>query len=131
MVAEDSLSLPPSGSTVFCRPSGRVAVSIGASSPYFLYSDDDFVNWNDGSISTGVPGALFGKMQEFQARMEEMQAKLAEETVTAESGGGMVRVVANGRREVVSVEIEREVVDPEDVGMLQDLIVAAVNAAVN
>ncbi len=76
-------------------------------------------------------GELFGKVQEFQQKMEETQRLLAEETVEAESGGGMVKVVANGRREVVSIEVEREVVDPEELGMLQDLIVAAVNAALD
>ena len=76
-------------------------------------------------------GELFGKIQEFQQRLEETQRRLSEETVEAEAGGGMVKVVANGRREVVSIAIEKEVVDPEDIGMLQDLVTAAVNAALD
>ena len=54
---------------------------------------------------------------------------MAEKKVETASGGGMVKVVANGRQQVVSIQIEKEVVDPEDVEMLQDLILAAVNDA--
>ncbi|MFH2010683.1 MAG: YbaB/EbfC family nucleoid-associated protein [bacterium] len=75
--------------------------------------------------------ALFGKMQEFQGRMEQMQQTLAKETVEAEAGGGMVKAVANGRREILSVSIEPEVANAEDLEMLQDLVVAAVNAALS
>jgi hypothetical protein len=76
-------------------------------------------------------GELFGKVQQFQQRLEETQQRLGGHTVEAESGGGMVKVVANGRREVVSIHVEREVIDPEEPGMLQDLIVAAVNSALD
>jgi DNA-binding YbaB/EbfC family protein len=61
--------------------------------------------------------------------MLRLQEELAEKTVESSSGGGMVTVVANGRQQVVSIRIEREVVDPEDVEMLQDLVLAAVNDA--
>jgi DNA-binding YbaB/EbfC family protein len=54
---------------------------------------------------------------------------LAEKTVETTAGGGMVKVVANGKQQIVSLQIEKEVVDPEDVEMLQDLILAAVNDA--
>jgi DNA-binding YbaB/EbfC family protein len=54
---------------------------------------------------------------------------LAEKTVETSSGGGMVKVVANGKQQLVSIQIEQEVVDPDDVEMLQDLILAAVNDA--
>jgi hypothetical protein len=54
---------------------------------------------------------------------------MAEKTVETTSGGGMVKVVANGRQKMVSIQIEKEVVDPEDIEMLQDLILAAVNDA--
>jgi len=72
---------------------------------------------------------LFGKMQEFQQKMEQVQDDLGAETVEAESGGGMVKVVANGRREVISVVIEPGFDYADDLAMLQDLVTAAVNAA--
>ena len=67
--------------------------------------------------------------QQLQTKMAKMQEEMAEKTIEASSGGGMVKVVANGKQEVVSIHIEKEVVDPEDVEMLQDLILAAVNEA--
>lgn len=72
----------------------------------------------------------FNPMQQVKAlqdKMARMQEELALKTVEASSGGGMVSVVVNGRQEVQSIRIEPQVVDPEDVDMLQDLIVAAVN----
>jgi len=67
------------------------------------------------------------KMQE---QMGKIQEELETKTVEAQAGGGMVRVVVNGKFNVVSIKIEKEVVNPEDVEMLQDLIVAAVNEGV-
>jgi hypothetical protein len=61
--------------------------------------------------------------------MMKLQEELAEKTVESSSGGGMVTVVANGRQQIVSIQIENEVVDPDDVDMLQDLVLAAVNDA--
>ena len=72
---------------------------------------------------------MMKQAQKLQAQMLKMQEELAEKTVESSSGGGMVTVVANGRQQIVSIQIEREVVDPEDVEMLQDLIQAAVNDA--
>ena len=74
-------------------------------------------------------GQMMKQAQQLQARMLKMQAELAERTVESAVGGGMIKVVANGRQQVVSIRIEREVVNPEDVEMLQDLILAAVNDA--
>lgn len=74
-------------------------------------------------------GSMVKQAQKLQAQMVKLQEELAERTVTASAGGGMVQVVANGRPQIVSVTIEKEVVDPEDVEMLQDLILAAVNDA--
>jgi nucleoid-associated protein EbfC len=74
-------------------------------------------------------GNMVKQAQKLQARMLKMQEELAEKTVEAAAGGGMIRVVANGRQQIVTVRIEKEVVDPEDVDMLQDLILAAVNDA--
>ena len=69
--------------------------------------------------------------QEMQARLAKLQEELAEKTVEASAGGGMVTVVANGRQEILSVRIEKEVVTPEEVDLLQDLVRAAVNEALS
>ncbi|MBU0679950.1 MAG: YbaB/EbfC family nucleoid-associated protein [Proteobacteria bacterium] len=73
--------------------------------------------------------AIMQQAQQFQHKMTEMQAELADKTVSASVGGGMVTAVVNGRHEVVSITIEKEVITPDDPGMLQDLVAAAVNAA--
>jgi hypothetical protein len=74
-------------------------------------------------------GKLLKQAQQMQERLAEMQARLAEKTVEASSGGGMVKAVMNGKHEVVSLKIEPEVVNPADVEMLEDLIVAALSEA--
>lgn len=74
-------------------------------------------------------GNMMKQAQKLQAKMLKMQEELAEKTVEATAGGGMVRVVANGRQQIISIMLEKEVVDPEDVEMLQDLVLAAVNDA--
>ncbi len=73
--------------------------------------------------------SMMKQAQKLQAKMMKLQEEMAEKTVETAAGGGMVKVVANGRQQIVSVSIEKEVVDPEDVEMLQDLILAAVNDA--
>ncbi|MEX0719344.1 MAG: YbaB/EbfC family nucleoid-associated protein [Balneolaceae bacterium] len=72
---------------------------------------------------------MFGKIQEMQSKMQEAQHKLKDVEVEAEAGGGMVKVKANGQRQVVSIKLDEEVVDPKDTEMLEDLIVAGVNKA--
>lgn len=72
---------------------------------------------------------LIKQAQEFQRKMKKVQDELKEKIVEATSGGGMVTVTANGRQEILSIKIEPEVVNPEDVEMLEDLILAAVNEA--
>lgn len=72
---------------------------------------------------------MFGKIQEMQSKMQENQAKLAEVTVEAEAGGGMVKVQANGLRQILSVKFDEDVIDPNDKEMLEDLVVAGVNKA--
>ena len=74
-------------------------------------------------------GNLMRQAQQLQAKMVKVQEEMATRTAEATAGGGMVTAVANGRQELVSIKVEKEVVNPEDVEMLQDLIVAAVNAA--
>jgi hypothetical protein len=67
------------------------------------------------------------KMQE---KIGRLQSELETKTIEAQSGGGMVRVIVNGKFEVVSLKIEKDVVNPEDIEMLQDLITAAVNEGI-
>jgi len=74
-------------------------------------------------------GKMLKQMQEMQKKISKMQEEVAEETVETAAGGGMVRVVMNGAHEVVSVRIDPEVVDPEDIEMLEELVAAAVNEA--
>lgn len=79
----------------------------------------------------GMPdmNEMLAQVQQMQADMQATQEALGEETVKATVGGGMVEVVATCNQEIVSVAIDPEAVDPEDVEMLQDLIVAGVNEA--
>lgn len=75
------------------------------------------------------PNQLMSQMQKLQEEMEKTQAALEEEEVTASVGGGVVTVVATGGQIVRSITIQPEAVDPDDVDMLQDMIVSAVNEA--
>ncbi len=74
-------------------------------------------------------GNMMKQAQKLQTKMMKLQEELASQTVETASGGGMVKVVADGKQQIVSIKIEKEVVDPEDVEMLQDLILAAINDA--
>jgi len=74
-------------------------------------------------------GNMMKQVQQMQAKMEKMQAEMAEKEVEGTAGGGMVKVLINGKNEVLSVTIDPEVVDKEDVEMLQDLVAAAINQA--
>jgi hypothetical protein len=76
-------------------------------------------------------GQIMKQAQQFQAKMAKLQEEVGDRTVEASSGGGMVTVTANGRQEIVAITIEPEVIDPEDREMLQDLVMAAVNDALN
>jgi len=78
----------------------------------------------------GKPGnmnKMMKQVQEMQKKMMQTQEELKNKTVEATAGGGVVKVIANGHNEVLEIKIAPEAVDPEDVEMLQDLIVAAVN----
>lgn len=68
--------------------------------------------------------------QKMQEEMEKVQAEIEEKTVEATSGGGMVTVTANGKKEILSLKINPEAVDPEDVETLEDLVIVAVNDAI-
>src|ERR1043166_10318187 len=73
--------------------------------------------------------ALFQQAQALQEEMKEAQERLARVEVTGSAGGGMVIVTANGKGEILKVQIDKQAVDPRDVPMLEDLVLAAVNSA--
>lgn len=74
---------------------------------------------------------MMRQAQRMKAKIEKVQKEIGEKAVEGTAGGGMVVVTANGKNEILSVKIEKEVVDPDDVEMLQDLIVAASNQALS
>ena len=83
-----------------------------------------------GGFPGGMPGNMTNLMkqaQRMQRQMEETTKELEEKEYTASSGGGAVTVTVSGKKEVVSVKLSEEVVDPDDIEMLEDLIVAATN----
>ena len=82
----------------------------------------------------GMPGgmnqaAMMKQVQKMQQDMVRMQEELENKTYTAAAGGGMVKAEVNGKNEIVSLNINPEAVDPDDVEMLQDMVIAAVNEA--
>ena len=85
-----------------------------------------------GGFSGGMPGNMNNLMkqaQSMQRQMEEAQKELEEKEITAAAGGGAVEVTVSGKREITKVKLSEEVVDPDDIEMLEDLIMAAVNEA--
>ncbi|MCF0134387.1 MAG: YbaB/EbfC family nucleoid-associated protein [Blautia sp.] len=85
-----------------------------------------------GFSGMGMPGNMNNLMkqaQKMQKQMEENQKALEEKVFTASAGGGAVEVEISGKREILKVKLDEEVVDPEDIEMLEDLIVAAANEA--
>jgi hypothetical protein len=82
-----------------------------------------------GGMGGGMNMNMMKQVQKMQQDMAKMQEELAAKTYTAAAGGGVVSAEVNGQRQLVSVTIDPEAVDPEDVEMLQDMVVAAVNEA--
>ena len=87
-----------------------------------------------GGFRGGMPGgmnqaAMMKQAQKLQQEMLRMQQEQEAKTFTAKAGGGMVAATVNGKHELVNIEINPEAVDPDDVDMLQDMIIAAVNEA--
>lgn len=77
----------------------------------------------------GNMGGMMKQVQKMQKDMAKLQDELNEKQVEVTAGGGAVKVVANGKKELISIEIDQDVVDPDDVEMLQDLVLAASNEA--
>ena len=79
----------------------------------------------------GLPNmsGMMKQIQKMQEKMAQVQEELEAKTVVGEAGGGMVKVTANGKQQLVKVQIDKEVVNPDDVEMLEDLVLAATNKA--
>ncbi len=79
----------------------------------------------------GLPNmaGVMKQVQKMQEKMALVQEELEQKTVTAESGGGMVKVTANGKQHIVKIQMDKEVVNPNDIEMLEDLVLAATNKA--
>jgi len=80
-------------------------------------------------MAKGGLGNIMKMAQKAQQEMARIQEELAEKQIEASAGGGMVVATVNGKQELIALKIEKEAVDPEDVEMLQDLVVAAINEA--
>lgn len=74
--------------------------------------------------------SVLKQAQKMQEEMEKVQSELEDKTVEASAGGGVIEVVANGKKEIVSIKIKPEAVDPEDVETLEDLVMVAINDAI-
>ena len=83
-----------------------------------------------GGFGGGMGGGMLGQIQKLQQDMAKAQEALAEETMEVTAGGGAITIVVTGSQRVKSIKLQPEVVDPNDIEMLQDLLVAAVNEAI-
>ncbi|MDE6182661.1 MAG: YbaB/EbfC family nucleoid-associated protein [Eubacteriales bacterium] len=88
-----------------------------------------------GGFGGGFPGGmnmgnLMKQAQKMQKQMEEMQSELEAKEFEVTSGGGAVKIIITGKKEIKNIEIDKDVVDPDDIEMLQDLIMTAMNEAI-
>jgi DNA-binding YbaB/EbfC family protein len=95
-----------------------------------IEEEDDMGKGGFTGFGGGNMGSLMKQAQKMQKDMAKMQEELEDKTVEASSGGGAVHVVVSGKKELKSITIKPEVIDPEDVDMIQDLILAAVNEGI-
>lgn len=83
-----------------------------------------------GNFGGGNMNNMMKQMQKMQKQIEDAQREIEESEVTATAGGGAIEVKVNGKKELISIKIDKDVVDPDDVEMLEDMIVAGVNEAI-
>ncbi|MBI5567595.1 MAG: YbaB/EbfC family nucleoid-associated protein [Chloroflexi bacterium] len=83
-----------------------------------------------GGFGGGMGGGMLGQIQKLQQDMAKAQEALADETIEVTAGGGAITIVVTGNQRIKSIRLQPDVVDPTDVEMLQDLLVAAVNEAI-
>jgi DNA-binding YbaB/EbfC family protein len=97
----------------------------------FPLERDIFFEHKEKTTMPGVPNmaGMMKQLQKMQEKMAQVQEGLESKTVVGEAGGGMVKVTANGKQHLVKIEIDKEVVNPSDVDMLEDLLLAAANRA--
>lgn len=83
-----------------------------------------------GGGGAGNMGNLMAQAQKMQAEMKSMQEKLGEREMSVESAGGRIKIKVNGKQEILALEISKEIVDPQDTGMLSDMVKVAINDAI-
>ena len=84
---------------------------------------------SDGNDSGNPMAGFMEKLQQAQGQIKQMESRMGEASATGESGGGMVKVTANGRMEITAIKIDADAIDPTDPEMLEDLVLSATNQA--